>query len=63
MIIGKRLAISTLLNESGFHEETIGIFECDEHHNMDLRHFLTWIDRTASLLRKELGNIISNIFL
>jgi hypothetical protein len=30
---------------------------------MDSRHFLTWIDRTASLLREKLCNIISNILL
>ncbi|CAF4085892.1 unnamed protein product [Rotaria sp. Silwood2] len=51
----KRLAISALLSESGFHKETIDIFECDENHSMDPRHFLGWIDRTASLLREELG--------
>jgi hypothetical protein len=60
MITGKRLAISALLSESGFHKQTIDMFECDENHSMDTRHFLDWIERTASLLRKELGNRKSN---
>jgi len=63
MITGKRLGISALLHESGFHKETIDIFECDENHNMDSKHFLAWIDRTAFLLRKQLGNVIFNISL
>ncbi len=57
MIIGKRLAISALLSESGFHKETIDMFEYDENHSVDTTHFLNWIDRTASRLREELGNI------
>jgi hypothetical protein len=63
MTIGKRLAISALLNESDFHKETIDIFECNENHNMDSNHFLAWIDETTSLLREQLGNMIPNIFL
>ncbi|CAF1317437.1 unnamed protein product, partial [Rotaria sp. Silwood1] len=54
---GKRLAISALMSPSGFHASSIDIFECNEDHNMNSAHFLIWIDRTASLLRKELGNI------
>lgn len=56
MVIGKRLAISALLSELGFHQPTIDMFECDENHSMDTRHFLDWTERTASFLRKELGN-------
>ncbi|CAF3290193.1 unnamed protein product [Rotaria sp. Silwood2] len=52
---GKRLAISALMGPSGFHASSIDIFECNEDYNMNSAHFLTWIDRTASLLRKELG--------
>ncbi|CAF4121195.1 unnamed protein product [Rotaria sp. Silwood2] len=54
---GKRLAISALMGPSGFHASSIDIFECNEDYNMNSAHFLTWIDRTASLLRKELGKI------
>ncbi|CAF3356720.1 unnamed protein product [Rotaria sp. Silwood2] len=53
----KRLAISALMGPSGFHASSIDIFECNEDHNMNSAHFLTWIDRTTSLLRKELGKI------
>jgi hypothetical protein len=63
MIIEKRLGISALLHESSFHKETIDIFECDENHNMGSKHFLTWIDQTAFLLRKQVGNVIFNISL
>ncbi|CAF4748275.1 unnamed protein product, partial [Rotaria sp. Silwood2] len=45
------------MGPSGFHASSIDIFECNEDHNMNSAHFLIWIDRTASLLRKELGNI------
>ncbi|CAF3822537.1 unnamed protein product, partial [Rotaria sp. Silwood1] len=51
--IRKRLAISALLGESGFYKQTIDMFKCDENHTMDSRHFLTWIDQAASLLREE----------
>ncbi|CAF4614959.1 unnamed protein product, partial [Rotaria sp. Silwood2] len=54
---GKRLAISASMGPSDFHASSIDIFECNEDHNMYSAHFLTWIDRTASLLRKELAKI------
>ncbi|CAF3202178.1 unnamed protein product [Rotaria sp. Silwood2] len=59
---GKRLAISALMGQSGFHASSIDIFECNEDHNMNSTHFLTWIDRTASLLRKELSKICFLLF-
>ncbi len=61
MIKEKRLAIFALLSESGFHKQTIEMFECDENHRMDAKYFLGWIDRTTSLLREELGSIIPNL--
>ncbi|CAF4726084.1 unnamed protein product, partial [Rotaria sp. Silwood2] len=64
---GKRLTISALMGPSDFHASSIDIFECNEDHNMNSAHFLIWIDRTASLLRKELGKIsllsFSSLFL
>ena len=56
-IIGKRVVISALISNSGFHLPSIDIFECDEDHSMDSKHFVMWVDRTSSLLRKQLGNI------
>ncbi len=48
---------------SGFHKETIDMFECDENHSMDSRQFQIWIDRRAFLLREEHGNMIFNLLL
>ncbi|CAF4054046.1 unnamed protein product, partial [Rotaria sordida] len=50
---GSRLVISALMSNSGFHRSSIDIFETTEGNRMDSSHFLAWIDRTASLLRKE----------
>ncbi|CAF1609520.1 unnamed protein product, partial [Didymodactylos carnosus] len=52
---GKRLAISALLSNSGFHLPSVDIFECDENHSMDSNHFVAWIDRASHTIRKELG--------
>ena len=62
-VIGKRLAISALLSNSSFHLPSFDIFECDENHNMDSNHFTAWIDRTSSIIRKELGKIIQSVYL
>ncbi|CAF4227702.1 unnamed protein product [Rotaria sordida] len=43
------------MGNSGFHKSSIDIFETTEENRMDSSHFLGWIDRTASLLRKELA--------
>ncbi|CAF4982293.1 unnamed protein product [Rotaria sp. Silwood1] len=53
---GSRLVISPLMGNAGFHRSSIDIFESTEDNRMDSSHFLAWIDRTASLLRKEFGN-------
>ena len=53
--LGKRIAISALLNGLGFHIPSIDIFECDENHNMDSNHFEKWIERASFLRRKQLG--------
>ncbi|CAF4839387.1 unnamed protein product [Rotaria sp. Silwood2] len=52
---GSRLVISALMGNAGFHRSSIDIFESTEDNRMDSSHFLAWIDRTASLLRKEFG--------
>ena len=62
-MIGKRLAISALLSNSGFHMPSLDIFECDENHSMDSNHFTAWIDRTSSIIRKELGKITQSVYL
>ena len=61
-MIGKRLAISTFLPNSGFHLPSFNIFKY-ENHNVDSNHFTTWIDRTSSMIRKELGKIIQSVYL
>ncbi|CAF3892593.1 unnamed protein product [Rotaria sp. Silwood2] len=43
------------MGNAGFHRSPIDIFESTEDNRMDSSHFLAWIDRTASLLRKEFG--------
>ncbi|CAF5026097.1 unnamed protein product [Rotaria sp. Silwood1] len=53
---GSRLVISALMGNAGFHRSSIDIFESTEDNRMDSSHFLAWIGRTASLLRKEFGN-------
>ena len=62
-VIGKRLVISALLSNSNFHLSSLDIFECDEDHSMDANHFTTWIDRTSSIIRKELGKITQSVYL
>ncbi|CAF4344335.1 unnamed protein product, partial [Rotaria sordida] len=59
---GSRLVISALMGNSGFHKSSIDIFETTEENRMDSSHFLGWIDRTASLLRKELGKYTKIVF-
>ena len=62
-MIGKRLVISALLSNSGFHLPSLDIFECGENYNMNSNHFTTWIDRTSSIIRKELGKITQSVYL
>ena len=53
--VGKRIVISALLSDTGFHLPTVDTFECDENHSMDSNHFIRWVDQTSSMLCKELG--------
>ena len=48
---GKRLAISAMINEAGFHNESANIFACDEEHSMNSTHFTEWVKNVASYLR------------
>jgi hypothetical protein len=48
---GKRLAISAMINENGFHKESVDIFTCDEDHSMNSIHFINWVEKAASHLR------------
>ncbi|CAF1304862.1 unnamed protein product [Rotaria sordida] len=41
---------------------SIDIFKTTEENRMDSSHFLAWIDRTASLLRKEFGKYTKIVF-
>ncbi|CAF1638577.1 unnamed protein product, partial [Didymodactylos carnosus] len=50
---GKRLAISAMINEEGFHKDSVDIFTCAVDHNMNSKHFLEWISRSASQLRQK----------
>ena len=54
---GRRLAISALFNENGFHRLSIDMFQCDQEHSMDSLHFIQWNGQTCSILREELGRI------
>ena len=48
---GKRLAISAMINEAGFHNESVDIFTCDEEHSMNSTHFTEWVEKSTSYLR------------
>ena len=54
---GKRLAISAMINEVGFHKESVNIFTCDEEHSMNSTHFTEWVEKAASYLRFLNGSI------
>ena len=54
---GKRLAISAMINEAGFHKESVDIFTCDEEHSMNSIHFTEWVEKAASYLRFLHGSI------
>ena len=55
------LSISALWTDSSFHLPAVDIFEYDQNHNMDSEHFLNWIERTLSLLRRQLDKSICSI--
>jgi hypothetical protein len=53
--LGKRLAISAMIDENGFDYDSIDVFECDADHSMNSRHFVDWMERAAFNLRKSFG--------
>lgn len=52
---GKRLAISGIISEVGFHLDSLDIFICDAEHTMDGARFINWITETCFKLRKRYG--------
>ncbi|CAF1293209.1 unnamed protein product [Adineta ricciae] len=54
---GSRLAVSALIDVSGYHIPSVDIWTCTEDHNMDSTHFITWLDSTCATLREEIGKI------
>ncbi|CAF2968883.1 unnamed protein product [Rotaria sp. Silwood2] len=53
---GKRLTINGIINEMGFHLDSLDIFTCDAEHTMDASRFTKWITETCFKLRKQYGN-------
>ena len=50
-MLGKRLAISALINPNGYHLNSVDIFLCSDEHNMDNDRFIKWISDTSLKLR------------
>ena len=44
-----------MIDESGFDNDSIDIFDCDTNHSMNSAHFLQWIERAAVSLQKKSG--------
>ena len=53
--LGKRLAISGIISEMGFHLDSLNIFTCDSEHTMDGSRFINWITETCFKLREKYG--------
>ena len=51
--LGKRLAINGVINEMGFHLDSLDIFTCDAEHTMDGSRFIKWITESCFKLRKQ----------
>ena len=57
---GKRVAISAMMDENGFDNDSIDIFDYDTNHSMNSDHFAQWIEGAAFGLRKKFGAKSSN---
>ena len=44
-----------MIDENGFDNDSIGIFDGDTNHSMNSDHFVQWIERAAFSLRKKFG--------
>ena len=55
--LGKRIAISAVINENGFDLSSIDIFDSDFDHSTNFDHFVEWIKRAAFGLRHRLGRV------
>ena len=40
-----------MINEAGFHTESVDIFTCDEEYSMNSTHFTEWVEKAASYFR------------
>ena len=58
--LGARLAISALIDVSGFHLPSVEIFDYSKDHSMTSVYFLEWIKKTAFRLREDNGKFCSN---
>ena len=50
------MAISAMIDENGFLNNSIDIFDCDTNHPMNSDHFVQWIEGAAFGLRKKFGS-------
>ena len=44
-----------MIDENGFDNDSIDIFNCDNNHSMNSDYFVQWIERAAFGLRKKFG--------
>ena len=58
--IGTRLAVSAMLDASGFHLPSVDIFDWLRDHSMRSSHFIEWIRKTVFRLREDSGRFCSN---
>jgi hypothetical protein len=57
LVTGSRLAVSALISVNGYHIPSVDIWACTKEHNMDSKHFLSWLDSTCATLRKDSGEL------
>ena len=56
ILIGSHIAISAMMNVSGFHLPSVHIFLYSKYHSLNAEYFLNWIEKTAFRLREDNGN-------
>ena len=49
--------MSGIISINGFHLPAVDVFKCEQDYAMNGEHFVEWISRTSSFLRKEHGNM------
>ena len=50
-----------MMDENGFDNHSIDIYDCGTDHSMNSDHFVQWIERAAFGLRKEIWAKSSNL--